>query len=346
MITNKDIQMNYESLFSHGSSYQQPSLFANREQSTDDMLKEIKSTMGKKVIIISDFLGTGKTFLVNMAYGKIGRPELRKTLSTRRLKDPRDLQKIDLPFIFVDDFDIKTPHKYIKKNLELINDFFSSRSGILVLAGDYTLRNTTMLSLLDNVEDIAKIEMEPLNKEFFLKAMRVRIKRFLQMDEPPDFFDEEFLQYLLPNTSPSVTTFREVFGVLLSVVPFLPKNTRQCFISGREYITFSAQEKRFFLDKNKDRFYSMLIRYIREEYDPEKLMKPMETVDFYENWPIEGINSESDYERQILSPLARIGILRSVGIPFTRKDLELHRFPPPYLPTVETFLRAKYCRGD
>lgn len=339
-VTNKDVKPNIIQLFSHGPEYQSPQTFVGRDEEKKKLIKEMNdSTL--KVVILSDLLGSGKSFFIDMSLIDIGTAEKVKPFLIRSI-DETKLMESKYPFVIIDDIDVRNSYKVIKKKLGIVNKILNEKPKPIFLIGDYTVRNDKILSMLPNADRI-QLKMEPLNKKLLIDALNKRIEKELKHKKIGlEQFEDIFLNYLLPNTEPNVATFREVFAYLGFISNELPENTEKCFFSSQEVRAWLKNEIIHFPTEDTKKFYQFLIKYIEENYSPEKEMKAIETSTFRELCPIQGINSDDEYEEQILRPFTEKGILKSFGIPFSKDTNFSSRFASPYLPSVKTFLEAKF----
>jgi hypothetical protein len=189
---------------------------------------------------------------------------------------------------------------------------------------------------------MVSVEMQPLGTEFFLDAMRLRIERFLSSQGAFSLFDPEFLEHLLPNTEPRITTFREVFAILLRMTDHLPVDRNPCLLSGREFAQVRPFEGIIPISP-QDQVFRSLLDYVRREYDPARPMMPMDTGALR---ALSGTEiSDEAFESAVVKPLVTVGVLRSIGTPYSRAADMNDRFPPPYLPSAMTFLHARYNGG-
>jgi len=348
MITNKDVLMKQLQLFAHGISYQDESIFVNREKSKQEFQEATKDSSARVLIILSDLLGTGKTFLVDQATRFI--PEKINSLLIKWVSETELKLRSKDPLIVIDEIDEKTVYRVIQANLGLVNSKLDELPKLLVLVGDYILRNQKVLSMFSNVSERKYIKLEPLDRQFFLKAMKARVKKFLDTDEEVEFFDPDLLDYLIPRTEIGIATFREVLTILQGLVSELPLDTNKCCISGKEARFWFEKKAKGIFEEERSIFYKWLIGYLVKEYETSRqnqnyTMKVLETSTLRELCPIENIKSDEEYEERILIPFAKTNVLKSLGIPFLRTESTVDRYPGPYLPSVKTFLDAKYGEG-
>jgi len=346
MITNKDVLMKSIQLFAHGPAYQDMSMFVDREKSKQEFSECTKNPSVSRLVIVSDLLGSGKTFLIDVATRFF--TEKVDPILIRRLNESELTSRSQAPFIVIDEIDIKTPYKITEKNLKLADTMLCEISKMLVLVGDYMLRNEKVLSMISHINEKAFVKLEPLDVRFFLQATKARVKRFLEVDDEIELFDPDLLDFLVPRTEIGIATFREVLSILQGVVQELPYDTGKCCISGREVSSWFKKKIKVALDLEEKRvFYRWLMSYIREDYEKGRqnrsyVMKTLETSILRELCPIGNIKSDEEYEQMILKPFAAVNILKSLGIPFGKGEGLMDRYPSPYLPSVETFLHAKY----
>jgi hypothetical protein len=332
-ISNIDVLDIRGALFS--DAYQVPDFFSNRTLERDALVSAIRDATERQTVVISDSLGCGKTFLIDMVANDLGYLPRTVWPNVRSLEHISHAQ--NQPFHVVEDFDVKTAYVGLVKALDHIESIRAVLPPVLLLVGDYTLRNQRLLNHVAG--QVTSVHLQPLEIEFFLQAMRLRIARFLNRHDDVNIFDLEFLEYLLPNTEPRVTTFREVFSILRPVANYLPVDRAPCVLSGREFSRVRPFEV-IPPSSPQELLKKAILDFIRHEYVPAKRMTALD-IETLRSMSCTTL-SEEEFESTVVKPLVTIGFLRSTGTPYSRAADIRDRFPPPYLPSAMTFLRARY----
>ena len=93
MITNKNLKRCSQQVFTYSAQYQAP--FYGREKSIIEMQNKTAELKSGEVLIISQPLGTGKTFLVNhmIAEERIGVPRSSSFLTAKAVAENSELMK-------------------------------------------------------------------------------------------------------------------------------------------------------------------------------------------------------------------------------------------------------------
>jgi hypothetical protein len=339
-ITNRDVLLNKLQLFTHSPGYQTPQNFVGRTRETEVLVKQMID-QAPKVVTLSDLLGSGKSFLIEMSLHEAGIKDIVKPVLIRNVDEPK-LRSTKYPFIIIDDIDVRNPYNVIEMKLGIVNKLINETNKPVFLIGDYTLRNEKVLSIFTSIQKREQVKMEQLGKKLLIDALNQRATKELKKPISIELFEPDVLNYLLPNTTPGVATFREVLTYLDKIAGELPPINEKCLISSREVREWLKKEIVHFPNEYTKQFYQFIIKYIRENYTPEKEMQAIETSRFKEMYPIQGINTDDEYEEKILKPFTEKGILKSFGIPFLKDTNFSSRFAGPYLPTIKTFLEAKF----
>ncbi len=338
-ITNNDMHNNKTQLFNN--RYNTPQAFAGRIREKEELVKEINDET-QKLVLISDLPGSGKSKLIEVG------------LSQTKYQDekPNTIRNIEeniltkYPFIIIDDIDIENNYVLIENKLKIINKILSKKALSIFLIGDYILKNKNLISIFSNIQKQKQIIMDPLSKELLFEALDLILFKERKKKINRDIFEIDVLNYLIPNTVPKIATFKKVFDCLKCIVNELPENNDKCMISANEVRAWMKKEIIHFPEEEQRIFYRFLLQYIRANYNPKNEMKAIETSKFREMCPIKGINTDDEYEEKILKPFAEKNILISVGIPFEKDTHFAGRYPDPYLPSIKTFLDAKFGSED
>ncbi len=334
MITNRELASKVEMIFAHTNAYNLPSAFANREDSREELRGKIERQSGSSIILISDILGSGKTFLVQMVMGELGLEDAVPLIAGRTKASDF---KGDTPK-FVDEWDIKAnPRRLLKTISQILEQ--KGTHGPLILMGDFTLRSENFRSMIEPLGDPDKIEMEQLNPTFFGLALRNRLERAAgdEFDSSQELISANVLSALVPDWSKTPANFRDVFKTLSQITYNLPQNYEPAFID--------LSAVRPWVDKNgptiekglQSELFEALVAHFANEIREGKWKKTM---------PLSVANLRSmiksgdadDFQSRVIEPFARSGLLSSFGVPEISEDWKAYdRYPGPYLPG--TFIR-------
>lgn len=339
--TNREIKRGEfnNQIFANTEEYKAPAIFANRIQSRKTIIEELNKKDSQKILIISDLLGAGKSYLIDMIRQALNidhsKPIPIKTFSIDNVIHKREP-------VFIDDIDIRTPYEVSNSVLGKIGEVIRDIDSPLILIGDYTLQDTGLLSNISKF-NITNIELEKLDTEFFKHAISLRLNYYLGV-EPYDIIDKEILETIVPETEKQIATFRTVLNLLHEFSRYCPDNDEPFFISKKEVTLWlnDPQRPKPYLLPHQVKFYSWFIDHIRSNFPKGNKMNPVSSEAFFEIIPgdIKPASSKT-LEEEILIPLSRIGLLSSLGIPHI-ENKKFVRYPGPFLPSVHTLLKAQF----
>ena len=348
MLSNNQVITQSQALFAHDARFNLPAAFANREQTRDQLRQYLEDR--DNIVLISDLLGSGKTFFVDMVRGAMNLPEERMLICGRCSADDAQRRSHDDTYpVFIDEWDIKANPRRMLASLEQVNVFSAKQHQPLVLIGDFTLRSSGIQrQLRESGRQVQLLDLEPLLPDFFRLSLRYRVVHAFKSSIEPigacqnhqtaledqwiDFIEPALLRALVPHWPTSAATFREVFRLLTELSYYLPPDNQPCSLGG-------DQVRRWFADNPqqlKPEQKTFLRRWIAQ-LSAEEAVQPCTGEALREF-------ADSDPERfyaDVLQPLARMGLLAAMGNP-ELNETEYRRYPEPYLPGSKTRMAARY----
>lgn len=127
MITNKDLKRCSQQVFTYSAQYQVQ--FYGREKSIIEMQNKTAALKSGEVLIISQPLGTGKTFLVNhmIAENKINVPRNSSFLTAKEVdENPDSMKKFPGDILIVDEVDIKTTYQKLIGGMNNLQEYLDN----------------------------------------------------------------------------------------------------------------------------------------------------------------------------------------------------------------------------
>ena len=338
-MNKREIAQFAETLFAHTDAYNFPALFANRDASRQFILRHIQ--LGDpQPIVVSDILGTGKTFLVNMVLNELGLGD-QKPLICGRFK-PQQIS--DAKLTIIDEWDIKANPKRFQQSLDIIAN--AQNRGPLILLGDLTMKSAGFMHALGS--DVAYVPMEPLNPKFFRLAMQQRAERVVQMGIAPDFaiIDPKLEAALVPDWPSTSANFRDVLKALMQMAGHLPPVNEEGMIGAAEAQAWLAQHApQPGMSALQKRFYEEFTVYLRGIVHTQgwDAIRPFEERTLRSDLGFEDLSDEA-FRIEVVEPLARTpGLVSAMGQPQVSTDGSYYdRFPGPYLPGTYTRLRTAF----
>jgi hypothetical protein len=347
VLTNKQIVQSARVLFAHTDAYNLPSTFANRTDSKK-FLRERLEDGAPQITVISDILGSGKTYLMTMVKSDLGLTD-RKPLMCGRV-NIKDLQTT-AP-VFVDEWDIKAKPSDILATLDLLSEKMRSAAGPIVLLGDLTLKSDRFRELLGSLAPTDYVPMEPLNPHFFRLAMSQRVQRVadtLKIEtNQASIIDPELEAALVPNWELTSANFREVFHTLSNLSLMLRQTSDgPGAVGGEEVRAWLSTRSMPEMSNDQKLFCRSYRKFIRSQVMESgwSAIKPMDARELATATGIKP-RGQAAFRANVLEPLARDraqSILASVGKPEISLDGSSYsRFPGPYLPSAATRLQAVF----
>lgn len=343
MITNKNLKKCKEQLFSYSAAYQAP--FYGREEAIREMRQLSEQLNNKEVIVISQPLGTGKTFLANYMINnrQLDVPVGSRFLTVRGIaEEPESMEEFPGDTLVVDEADIKTPVKKMIKGLNNLAEYLEKSNRKAILMGDFSLRNKKISGALEHQNLLMNFGV--IDRKFLVGVLEQRFKLYLKENVAEDFRIEEvmepdLLNYLTPDWMKSVNSFRGMFSLLQQVVDdenCVRHNSDRAFLTVDMFRGFLSKDNRLELDKNQRKFLDMLREYLKEMYPGGNGI----TVGFTDNELFElagnaGISmGMQEFMEDILEPFASSNLLVSTGIPEYDGNKFIRR-PSPYVPSLK-----------
>lgn len=366
MFTNNEIHMVRDIVFGHDSSFNLPAAFANRVISRDFLatgVKGIEYPIGSgdnaksSLTIVSDLLGAGKTFLVEMVLKDVGIPVDSSSFLLCGRNKPEVMESAGQHgALFIDEWDSRKSPRVMSKALEWLENYLETDKTPVVLMGDYTLKSDSVISRLEKHRPINQVPMESLDQEFFLLAVKARLayafkdtyfdeSHILDPAKVPDeaisFLSSDIISALVPNWNQTNATFRDVFRSLHQIAKELPLDENTCLLGEREVRRWlKAQSGAMDLEREQQSTYSYFLESARgaAQMMSTPLMETDELfADLGKNYDLE------DFLGTILNPLARGAIISAMGIPSITEDGYV-KYPGPYLPG--SLIRLESVFGD
>lgn len=341
MITNKDIKICSEQIFSYTSAYQVP--FYGRERVISELMEKITNVSPAEAIIISQPLGIGKTFLVyHMINSKMLDISLKHPfLYVREIaENPSVMEQFPSDILVIDEIDIKTPYKKMIKGIELIGEFLDKSNKNAILIGDYSLRNEMITACLEHKNLISLFE--GIDEDFFKGVLDMRFRHFLEDKydfELESIMEPELIRYLVPDWMKNVNNFRSIFSVLQGIVSEMKYNSERVYLTVEQLQDFFHKDREYLFDDYQKRYYIELKQYIKTAYpNGNNIGEGFSEIKLYELANAGGMNmSIHTFREDILEPFSAMGLLISCGIP-RYENSKFVRRPGPYLPSLRLII--------
>lgn len=346
MITNKDIKTCNEQLFSYSAAYQVP--FFGREEAIQEMQELAENLQEKEVIVISQPLGTGKTFLVNymISNGKLDIPNGTSFLTVRGItEEPESLEEFPGNVLIVDEADIKTPIKKLVKGIGMLADYLEESGRKAILLGDYSLKNDNISGKLEHTAVLQ--HFGDMDREFLKGVLKQRFTHFLKQEEfqLDEVMEPELIDYLVPGWMKAVNSFRGIFSLLQQVVAnenYIRYNGDKAYLTADMLHDFITKDNYLQLDKEQETFLKLLREYIREIHPKgQGITKGFTANELYDIANSGGMKkSIKEFMEEILYTFASVNLLVSTGVPEYSKGQPFVRYPAPYVPSLRLLLSA------
>lgn len=310
MIANKDLKKCNEQVFSYSAAYQVP--FFGREAAIEEMQELNSKLKPGEALIISQPLGTGKTF-------------------------PGDT-------LVVDEADIKTPVKKLKNGLDLLADYLYSSKRKAIVLGDYSLKNQNISGKLEHT--VSLLKFGDMDRDFLKGVLEQRFRHFLSLKEfeIDEVMEPELLDYLTPDWMKPVNTFRGIFSLLQQVTAnekYIRYNGERAYFTVDMVHDFLCKDDIRQLDRNQNNFLELLCDYIREMYPKGNgITVGFQREELYDLAKKGGMNiGLQEFTENVLYPFATANLLVSTGIPeYEGSGSTFVRRPAPYVPSLRLLL--------
>lgn len=349
MITNKDLKRCSQQVFTYSAQYQAP--FFGREKSIIEMQDKTAALKSGEVLIISQPLGTGKTFLVNhmISEGKIGVPRNSNFLTAKGVdENPDSMNQFPGDILIVDEVDIKTTYKKLMGGMNNLQEYLDASGKKAIVIGDFSLKDPKLSGCLHNQQML--LEFEQIDRAFLCGVLKQRFRHFMSDYLDADFcledvIDAELIDYLSPAWMKMVNSFRGVFSLLQSVVnddKYVRFNNDKAYLELSMFKEYLADDDSLDLDDDVQyEFVEILREYISSEFLKGGGITRGFTVDeLYQLAQTGEIDIEyDDFAEEILYPLAVSDLLISTGVPtYDEEDGRFIRRPAPFVPSLKLLL--------
>lgn len=348
MITCTDLKRCCQQVFTYSARYQAP--FYGREQSIAEMQEKVSALQEGETLLISQPLGTGKTFLVNhmISEGRLDVPRNASFLTAKGIaENPKSVEQFPGEILIVDETDIKTTYKKLSAGMEILQKYLDTTNKKAIVIGDYSLRDAKLQGLLR--KPTLLLNFEPIDRAFLQGATLQRFKKFMSKFIDPEFrlddvLDPALLDYLTPEWMKQVNSFRGIFSLLQIVVnneKYIKHNSSKAFLELSMFKEYLTDNDGVDLNAEQIEFLCLLKEFIASEYPKGVGITKGFTKDtLYQLAQSEGINVDyEDFTEDILNPLAHGEYLVSCGIPTYQNGVFIRR-PEPYVPSLQLLLAA------
>lgn len=375
MFSNKEIATNRDIIFGHDAAFNLPAAFANRYTSRKFLINGINHSpqvddgSSNRISVVSDLLGAGKTFLVEMVLNELKIDiDARTFLMCGKNKPERMSVAAERGPLFIDEWDSRRSPRTFIRALDWLDEFCSKSDSPIVLLGDLTLKSDNIIQHLEQWGPVHAVPMEPLDPLFFKLALKQRVayafpKKFsaeeiadpsLIPDSSITFLDDRLLTAVVPDwvkSTPSDqfedlprtnATFRDVFRALHNLSQRLPLDDAECQIGESEVQSYLRQYNTFGdLSGEQRRLVGEVVKHGRDSLFSAEI-DPRLSSEFLRKACGSNLDDES-FAKEVLDPLARNTIISAIGFPTIVQD-DYRKYPGPFLPG--TLLRIISAFGD
>lgn len=342
-------------LFAHTNQFQVDDAFSNRTEEQKELTRFLDPNRPVgTVVILSDFYGAGKTWLLNKMKGHLvqqglldDRDRARLHLSVRMPIPEPGLSRI----LILDDMDAKSSGRgellaHVGAAAERLGQGFD----FLLVAGDRSLRDHTDLrKALSGASSVEWVPLAPLSPTMLVDAIRLRLSYSADTrayaEEADDMFSSDLLAELLPNTTPPVATFRGTLSILTQIVAShraIPPNYKPFRLTAEACAAWLESQPSLVLDRSHFEFLSAMREYVLAARAAGEELRALPTTEWRANCPVDHVVSDQQYEDSVLEPLSKGGLLQADGIPWVDGTGGPRKFAGPYLPSVSSLLRIAY----
>lgn len=345
MITNRELKTCNEQLFSYSAAYQVP--FFGREAAIAEMQELNEGLAPSEALLISQPLGTGKTFLVNymISNKKLDIPVGSSFLTVRGIvEEPECMDAFPGDTLVVDEADIKTPVKKLVKGLGLLADYLKESGKKAILLGDYSLKNNNLGGKLEKT--VSLLQFGDMDRDFLNGVLTQRFEHFLELREfqIEEVMEPALLDYLAPDWMKAVNSFRGIFSLLQQVVAderYFRYNGEKAYLTVDMLHDFLCKDDFLELEEEQSRFLELLREYLKEMHPKGSgLTVGFTTEQLYEMAKTDGYGGSLDeFAEDILYPFAAADLLVSTGVPeYEGAGSTFIRRPAPYVPSLRLLL--------
>lgn len=338
--------------------------FVGQERAYQKLSSAITDSPTGSVIVLSEPFGSGKDALLDvvttdlMASGRIQSDEVKRIHGESDLEDgitfeevvsgsrhwayggkpsEQDIQdRRKVKTLVVNDVAHRWGHskEKLQKMLSIAGQFLGTDVSRIIVMGDHALEDPEIVGALKSPHEPIRIKLDPLTPDSLKAALRQRIAYVLECDpatiDTESLFDPDVLNALIPQTEYPVANMRGALVDLQGIGMKLKPTEKELLIS-REMVGDIYAKKFYdrFWDgtKNDRKFFSWIIEHITEHGNGKEMMRAMTVEEIINACPIS--ISASRYEKRIIQPMRRQGVL-----------VEVAASPTRYLPTVDFFLAS------
>lgn len=345
MVTNRDLKICNEQIFSYSAAYQVP--FYGREKAIRQMQELTENLKQGEVIVVSQPLGIGKTFLINNMINqqKLDVPMGISFLTVRGIAEQPDLlDEFPGDTLIVDEADIKTPVKKLIRGLEYLSEYLKKKKRKAILLGDYSLKNENISGCLEH--QIPLLEFEEIDRMFLKGVLEQRFKYFLSLKDfqVEEVIEPELMDYLAPEWMKTVNNFRGMFSLMQQIVAnekYVRFNSEPAFLTVEMFKDFLCEDDDLELNDNQCAFLNLLRDYLKKEYPKGNgIVRGFMVDELYELAQHADITiGRQEFIEDILEPFATANLLVSTGIPKYGDGSKVFvRRPEPYIPSLRLLL--------
>lgn len=339
-----------------------------QERPRRQLIEIITKSPPGTVAIISEPLGSGKSSLISMVIDDLissGYATYEECLrapfpdadmdfdefywsGTYSYEKPVNSQKIKPKVVFIEEFDRKSNFLTLHQAMQRSREFLGKNVPIMVLSGDYTLKNPALVQSINSPYEPVYISLDPSTPQILKRTLELRLRYALgeeaQEVDMDALFEPDFFNYLLPNTTPPIATMRESLVILQILGRSFKKRGQPAIFSWKSFVDVATElhdrnHEPFWKASSKNwHFVNWLHEYIRNSYNPTIPMEAMTISDFKRLCPLTEI-SDKEYP-EFIRKLAEESTLQSVGVPYLHDPK--NPFPEPYLPSQSTFIDAAF----
>jgi hypothetical protein len=365
--SNSFLNRNKTRVFAYTAADQSP--MAGRQREEDELLAAL-SDPERRVYRLWAPLGSGKTFLLNNVIGELARnaegalrDEDVVLLSVPALAEAWDEPLSIRPrqgrvrtVMIIEEFDRKTSFSTLMRVATRSRAWIEETTDpdpFLVLTGDAFMHHPALTELFGaDADQVATLD--PLDEEFLVKALALRLDRVRQIEatQPSDqsLVDArmivavpEIRTGLIPPTHPGVATFRDALSMLYTWADRFPPNTTA--IDLPQSLLSSARSNQPSPGTLAAELLDSLVTYVRELAVVEAMdeYRLVELVDIRRGEP-DDYDDVEGYKQEAVEPLVKGGFLLPQGTPYFDGDAVVRGgedgIRGPYLPGPWTYRLA------
>lgn len=339
-ISAKDLKLNIGKVFAESHDYQTP--FYNRTASGKkliDKFKKVEKGAGL-VYMISEPLGTGKTFFIDYVSKELlGKQDRQRPLYAKGLTlGKADKYKGDI--LFIDEMDIKSTWEELSNAAEVISRHVEKTGRNTIVIGDYCLRNPDLCDQFSNKKYLT--QFEPLNREFLAGILDQRVKAFMRKNNGSAIISDDLYNILTPDWGVSGTTLRTILSLLAQLAEKLPFNSKKAYLDLELALDWIQDMELFLTSQRQEDYLNRFLDFLEEEHPGGSGLDGGILLDqLYFMGKDMGFSSPDEFLDEIIDPFCRSSLLVSSGIPHQSKEGRFITYPKPYLPTIQTILLSQ-----